>query len=215
MAWWAIPKFLEMFPQGKCIFILRDPRDVLCSFKRMTTNPSPGYMDAIFASLGAFQQASNLSEHLPESSLFVIRYEDFVSNPESFCKNLCEFLEVTYDERMLDISRYKDVDGQSWVSNTSYSEPINKITSGSIGRWQKNILPEELYILEMVLKDEMVRYNYPLSGQLFSIDDSIKSFELLRHSEVLSQRFERWLRKKKGIDTYPNNPSWQPQTVDE
>ena len=68
VAWGAIPKFLEMFPQGKCIFILRDPRDVLCSFKRMTTNPSPGYMDAIFASLGAFQQASNLSEHLPESS---------------------------------------------------------------------------------------------------------------------------------------------------
>ncbi len=213
VAWGAIPDFISMFPNGKCIFLVRDPRDVLCSFKRMTTNPWPDYLDGIFASLGAFQQASRLANRLSKDSLYIVKYEDFVVEPEKHSREMCSFIGVEYDDVMLDTSTYIDVDGEKWSANTSYSEKIVNISPASVGRWKKNILKEELSLLEMILKEEMESYGYELSGNTFTNDDYLKSFEMLRASPTLMSRFEFWLKEKRGIDTYPNNPGWQPQTV--
>ena len=214
VAWGAIPNFLKMFPNGKCIFLLRDPRDVLCSFKRMTTNPWPNYLDAIFASLGAFQQASQLSKTYSRDNLKIVKYENFVDEPETVLKDICSFIGIGYDQKMTDIEQYKDVNGEKWVSNTSYSEKITNISKESVGRWKKNILKEELVILEMILKDEMELNAYKLAEKNYSIDDLLKSIEIIRASPVIRERLDLWFREKRGIDTYPNNPSWQPITVD-
>jgi hypothetical protein len=214
VAWGAIPDFLKMFPNGKCIFLLRDPRDVLCSFKRMTTNPWPGYLDAIFASLGAFQQALYLNKKYSKDNLKIIKYENFVNKPDKVLKDICSFVDIIYDQKMTNIQHYKDINGEKWISNTSYSKKITKISNESIGRWKKNILKEELCLLETILQEEMKQYGYELSEKKYSINDFLKSIEIIRASPTLVERFDLWLKEKRGIDTYPNNPSWQSITAD-
>ena len=39
IAWSKIPIFLNMFPEGKVIITLRDPRDIVSSFKKITIAP--------------------------------------------------------------------------------------------------------------------------------------------------------------------------------
>ena len=39
LEWTRIPLFLEMFPQGKTILMMRDPRDVLASYREFTIEP--------------------------------------------------------------------------------------------------------------------------------------------------------------------------------
>ena len=64
---------------------------------------------------------------------------------------------------MININSFKDINGEKWFSNTSYSKSITKISTGSIGKWKK-ILNEELYLLEMVLK----RMDVYLNSKKFS-----------------------------------------------
>ena len=54
----------EDIQNSKIIYVVRDPRDVLCSFRKMTDNPYPNYLDSIFASLGAFQYAKFLKKKI-------------------------------------------------------------------------------------------------------------------------------------------------------
>lgn len=214
VAWGSIPNFLKMFPNGKCIFLLRDPRDVLCSFKKMTDNPYPNYLDSIFASLGAFQYAKFLKKKISKNNLFIIKYENFVNEPEKNLKKICKFIGVSYDKEMININSFRDINGEKWFSNTSYSKSINKISTSSIGKWKKEILNEELCLLEMVLKKEIDVYGYNLSEKKFSTKDLAKSFEIISASSLLTERFKLWLEENRGVDTYPNNPTWQPVKVD-
>ena len=46
--WTKIPDFLEMFPHGKAMLLIRDLRDILVSFKKITIAPGNDYLISIF-----------------------------------------------------------------------------------------------------------------------------------------------------------------------
>ena len=48
LVWTRVPDFLDMFPNGKVIHIVRDPRNVMASFKKSTYAPEPAYISAAF-----------------------------------------------------------------------------------------------------------------------------------------------------------------------
>ena len=50
LVWTKIPEFLKIFPNSKAIIVIRDPRSILCSFKKITSAPKPLYLGAIFNS---------------------------------------------------------------------------------------------------------------------------------------------------------------------
>ena len=52
-------------------------------------------------------------------------------------KKICKFIGVSYDKEMININSFKDINGEKWFSNTSYSKSITKISTGSIGKWKK------------------------------------------------------------------------------
>ena len=57
LEWSNIPTFLSMFEKSQAIHILRDPRDVLASYKNMTIETGDKYLDSIFANLNSFNKA--------------------------------------------------------------------------------------------------------------------------------------------------------------
>ena len=140
----------------------------------------------------------------------IIKYENFVNEPKKILKNICSFIGIDYDQEMTNLNNFKDINGEKWFSNTSYSKKKIKISTSSIGKWKKQILIEELCLLEMILKKEMDIYGYQSSEKKFSIENLIKSFEFISISPLLRERFKLWMKEKRGVDTYPNNPLWQP-----
>ncbi|OGV49314.1 MAG: hypothetical protein A2X49_04125 [Lentisphaerae bacterium GWF2_52_8] len=205
VAWSKIPVFLEMFPQGKAIQIIRDPRDVLASNKGMTYEKGLRYLDAAFACLSSMRAAIKYERSLPAQSYITVRYEDLAREPEKTSMRLCKMLGVEYDSRMIDGRFLKDYKGQTWVKNTSYAGLSNAISTESLGKYREALDSVEIAFTEMVSRTGMDYFNYEFDGKVLARGEWDKLHEIL-NDEFISGRYQRWLKTNDGVEAYPSKP---------
>ena len=98
LEWTDIPLFLEMYPSGKTIHIIRDPRDVLASYKHMTYETEEKYLDAIFNCLDSMQHAIEYSKNLSKENYYMVKFEDLVSDRMSEIEKICSYLDIEFNE---------------------------------------------------------------------------------------------------------------------
>ena len=75
MHWDGIPRFLNFFKEGKAAHIIRDPRAVLASWKKLSSLPENVYLNCIFNWLDSAQSMSQFKEILPSDRYLDLRYE--------------------------------------------------------------------------------------------------------------------------------------------
>ncbi len=205
MCWGKIPDFLKMFPKGKTILVVRDPRDVLISYKNMTTEPGLRYLDAVFALLGSFQSVDKFLHELSKDNFYLLKYEDLIRDAESVIQNLSKFLEIDFTPSMLDSKQFKDKIGNKWEGNSSFDKSIRGISHDAIGRWKSRISKVELYFVEMVLREQMLKLDYDLAASPLNTEEWKKLFNIL-NDDFIKQRYARWLKSGKGHESYPSDP---------
>ncbi len=204
VAWEQIPVFLNLFPKGKAIHIYRDPRAVLLSFKKYTFLKGNAYLDSIFASsamLNFLKQPEIAKDH----RILLIKYEDLVSNPESEIKNICSFLEIDFENSMLDVASFKDKFGNRFDGNSSHFKPRKSIDSKSVNLWEDGLSKEEIYFSEKILSKELSAYEYSLKNV------KLKESELLNFKEIcndsyIRKRIDYWEQNNTGLQAYPDTP---------
>ena len=98
LEWTNIPTFLDMYPSGKTIHIIRDPRDVVASYKNMTYETKDKYLDSIFNCLDSMKHAINYLSILPKSSYYLVKFEDLVNNRMIEIEKICKFLQIEFNE---------------------------------------------------------------------------------------------------------------------
>jgi len=218
VAWREIPDFLEMFPEGKVILTIRDPRAVLCSFKKFTHEPDPNYLDSIFAYLDLLDTIFEYQKNLSENSFFVYKYEDFLDNPIRYCKIICDFLQIEFTPLMLDFNQYKDRQGNNWKGNSAFVNNVNMISTSFKDLWKEKILPEDLLLLESILNDKMLRIGYSISNNRQGSEVFYKIFDKIKKSDLIKERFCQWILSGKGVQSYPSDPknpkNWNKETAD-
>lgn len=110
-----VPALLEWFPDAKIVHTFRDPRAVLASeWKRRMTSRPPGLLSRLtspLASLGIVIHTTVTWLHAVKlhhrylkrypKSYYLSKFEDLVSRPAEHSRKLCEFLEIEFDEEML------------------------------------------------------------------------------------------------------------------
>jgi len=136
--WTSIPKFLSMFPNGKVIHIIRDPRDVLASFKRVTNEPGLRYLDAIFAAKHSMEWVRNEWGKKISNNFLCIRYEDLVADTENEVKKICKMLEVFFEPTILDSAKFTDLTGNQWKGNSAYNNEKKMVCNFQLMVYQKN-----------------------------------------------------------------------------
>lgn len=204
MEWTNIPLFLSMFPQGKAIHIIRDPRDVLASYKKMTIETGDKYLDSAFANMHSMDSALNYMKTLPADRYFILKYEDFVTDKESRVKRMCEFLEIEYKDVMLDETKYTDLAGEQFEPATHSSFPGRDELPKD--RWKKHLDRFEIEFVESLLWRQMQAFGYPLSSS--SENRMIKKFvETIDNEPLLGERFINYLRTGQGVESYPSDPT--------
>ena len=203
ICWRKIPDFLDMFPEGKIIMMIRDPRDVLISYKNMTTEPGLRYFDSIFASLDSLQSIKKFQEKYSSNNFCFIKYEDLVNMQEKTIQELCDFLGIEFDSVMLDSSQFKDKVGKTWKANSSFDETIEGISNKTIGRWNNRISNVELYLIEMVLRDQMIDFGYDLAAVPLEKNEWDELFDIL-NDDFIKERYRSWLETGYGHQKYPN-----------
>lgn len=202
LCWSRIPDFLTMFPDGKVIHILRDPRDVLCSFKKLTTAPPPGYLNTAFVALDSFLSCRHYLQTIDPQNYMVLRYEDLVSMSAEKSDELCHFLEIPFSEKMLDVMQFTSkTDSGWWDGDSAFEQKITSINTNPIDRWKEIAFPIEIFCVEMVNRTTMPMFGYELSGIDLSEKDRNELFELLCHESLLD-KYHWWLKTGQGIEGF-------------
>lgn len=128
------PEIISHYPDTKFIYLVRDGRDVALSFLRVPTGPNT-LTDA--ASLWTREQQECIRLHnLYPDNVFMLRYEDILTDTESQIVSLCQFLGLTYLDRM--ISVYADEKGLAGKS--VLWENLNKpIIRNNYNKWRRHM----------------------------------------------------------------------------
>ena len=153
------------YPDSKFIHVIRDPRGVVNSLIKSNVHQS----NALFGALRWKHDVDYglaLKKKHPDDVLEVL-YEDFVKNPESITIEICNFLNIRYDESMLS---YEDVSLPEYASR--YYESVHKLLteppdSSRINSWQSSLSKNEIAVVNHYCGPlmKLYGYKYELTGK--------------------------------------------------
>lgn len=102
----------------------------------------------------------NYVKALKSLNIPIVKYEDFCDRPEETLKDLCSYLEITYDETAIaHFSRYSNVTGDIKMRNSSrgtFFEMVKKLPRKWIPRYLQTRASNDVY-----LKEANRLFNYP------------------------------------------------------
>lgn len=186
--------FIEPIMRGsdgaRVICMVRDPRDVVLSQRAKWRRRSLGAAriprrEALRSALAyhpvnvallwrASVRAIHAARH--EEHVLVVRYEDLARNPTTVTKRVCEFLELDWNPRLLDVERR----GSSKVPDDTTTAGVY---SGRIGAWRRGTAREraDVALCQWVCASEMVDNGYekePLHAPWIAIACQLVSWPL-------------------------------------
>jgi hypothetical protein len=203
MVWTKVPDFLRLFPEGQVIHIIRDPRDVVASYKKMTNEIGKTYLDGAFNCLHAMNAIQAYSQCYSEKQFRFIRLEDLVSNPEDQARELCKFLDLPESNAMIQYENYRDKQGKTWQHNSAFTGSSAGIFSETNRR--SNLTDEELFLVELIAGQKMLEFGYEPSGNLPSISQCKSAFDCLE-DDYLREGFDLFMKTGNGREQYRTNP---------
>lgn len=200
--WSGIPAFLDMFPEGRVVHVVRDPRDVVLSYKKMTFEPGHTYIDAAFNCRDSMASVLDLPPQYA-SRVFVVRAEDLATQREAKVEELWKFLGLQPDGSMLDVEKLH-AEGEDWATNTSFGKPFQKWPDAK-PRWPEHLSRVEVMLIEMLTQPYLGRYGYESSGFVPTAAEWGEMYAFL-DDEFLQGRFRQWLTTGKGAEGYRSDP---------
>lgn len=144
---YRLPLIKRLFPKAKIILALRHPCDVVLSCFMSNFR-----LNSAMASFLRLEDAAEFydlcfthwvkSREVFDADVFSIRYESLVADVEAEVRPLVEWLDLEWDEQLLDHS--KTARSRGLITTASYSqvtEPIYKRASGRWLRYRKHLEP--------------------------------------------------------------------------
>lgn len=131
----------SIFPECKKIFIVRDGRDVACSYldlgkKSITSDYKPKLANDIADISREWAQSVEIMRHWIERGAKSIKYEDLVMAPEKTLNKVCTFLGVEYSSEMLGYYKKNDEPEafKAWKGRT-----FDPVSASSVGRYRHDL----------------------------------------------------------------------------
>lgn len=201
LEWTNIPTFLSYFPCGKILHIIRDPREVMASYKYMTIEPGNRFLDSAYCSLSSLMYAHKYRNILDPEQYYIVKYEDLINNTSIITKDICKFLKIGFSESMLREENHRDMFGNVLTRKKHSSFPNVSLTKN----WPSKLSEDEVSFVEYICRSEMQNFGYESSdAQLISrkyIDSVIRS------DELLSKRHKIFELTGQGAEEYPSDPT--------
>ena len=163
-----IPDLLSVFPDARIICLVRDPRAVAASYRDWKRNePSEEELEAGSADRQRIQRSYNVVLHAliwrssiaaavralhayGDGSIRLQRYEELVSEPEESLRAVAGWLDLEYDDAMLDVP----------VVHSSYGLQGEGASTAPIGRWQQKLPPAEIAVIQSCCRRLMNLFGY-------------------------------------------------------
>lgn len=151
-----------MFPECKKVFIVRDGRDVACSYlelrnKKVESKYSPVLADEIEEISSEWSRSVETMLKWVEKGAKKIKYEELVSNPEGTLADVCDFLGVEYSGGMLNFYKNNDEPESFKIWKGKTFEPLSP---SSVGRYKHDLSLHQRKAFEHNCRDDLVALGY-------------------------------------------------------
>jgi len=130
-----VPEIYHLFPKAKFIFLIRNPLAVLAS--ELST-----YAKGDWSVLGVFQSDLLMAPtrileaiDLLGDNAITIKYEEFVTEPETHISTLCQQLGISFQEEMLNYSNTPQPIGK--MNDPTGIHEHNSPATTSVDKWKK------------------------------------------------------------------------------
>lgn len=149
-----LDRLFEAFPDLTVIFLLRDPRDTIRSYKNVTENGyhAPNrYHPAVQALMWRTAVRRYLHEHEQKRKVMMVRYEDVVEDTNTTFQKIASFADI--DIPAIDLSTFGN--------NSSFAEK----------KKYYQLCETEISVCESVASQEMKTLDYETSGSRVHIKE--------------------------------------------
>ncbi len=163
-----IDAIASLYPGAVFIHIVRDGRDVACSYRSLATVrgayapslPSETF-DAMMEWTRNLARIRRSFDAVGWERAHELRYEDLVREPERTLREACAFLGEAYDARMLDYAREnRERELEPRAFDAWKERNRSGIDEAAIGRWKTDMPEREAELAGVVGARMLRRYQY-------------------------------------------------------
>lgn len=162
----------SIWPDAKYIFIIRDGRDVACSYINLnsvrTESPYKPILPKDISSIASDWTSNNhraldFMHDLPQEKGIIIRYEDLILNTSHTLNSICKLFDLKFEESMLtyyESSNFKNDEPQitiDWKRKT-----LEKPDEKNIGKYKFQLTESEIRTFNKIAEDVLKQFNYEL-----------------------------------------------------
>jgi hypothetical protein len=160
----------------KCMIIIRDPRDVICSLNCGKGSEYGGRVKPLLYNIRTWRKSVAFSCLLENKTNFLaIRYEDLVRDPQPTLDRIFSFLAINNIDTSALPGDIKDQYGKRWRSNSSHTS-YDYVSDASIGRYKELMNEQRIGFIEACCFPELKALGYSTDLKLENLADIITGF---------------------------------------
>ncbi len=153
-----VPEILEAYPDAKIISLFRDPRATSYSEIKVQFG-SPSVIVSAKRWKKYAQVHERLQQELPNHQYMMLRYSDLIENVEGTLKTICEFLEVPFEEQMLEYYE-RDEKGFAEGEKSWKKETLEPVRENKNEEWKSALNDWQIALIEDTVGEYLEKFNY-------------------------------------------------------
>lgn len=163
------------------IYLYRDGRDVALSFKKAIVGEKHIY--ALAQNWKKDQEAAlRLKEKTAADRFFLLNYETLIARPEETMRQLCNFLHVSYSNKMMEYYKSRESENTA-VAGKMWSNVTKPILKDNTKKFLRELSSEDIAIFESVAGDLLQQLEYALCTPAGLLRDRFSDREITYFNE--------------------------------
>ena len=207
MNWRFIEIFCKLYKNAKVIHIIRDPRSIFASWKKITYDKK-NYWGCIINCIDNMNYALAYSKNKNKNNYMAVKFEDVLLKPEFYAKKFSKFLNINFEKKMVQPKKWNKIFEDKFASlgwSSIEKKSIDGFFLNRLDAWKSILSEKEISLIEHFSKKNLIEWGYELSKN--KIDKSyLKDFDkIINSSPYLKNIFKNFKRSGIGSDQLKNN----------
>lgn len=171
-----VPVIATLFPNARFICIVRDPRDVSLSLRKVPWNRGN-----VFHHARRWKRYIQMSQYYAQQyypNFLEIKFEDLLANPESVIYTICSYLGLPFEVDMLAFHKKArlnfDLAKEPWKAKS-----IQPLDQHNTMKWLNQMPAYEVKVIEIIARKELKQKNYLIKDEKWNPKLVIRVFIIL------------------------------------
>jgi hypothetical protein len=206
--WRFIETFCSMYKNAKVIHLIRDPRSIYASWKKITYQKFDRW-GCILNCIDSMNYAKKYQKKLSKKNYLVLRFEDVLRYPEKYGILISKFINVKFQKNMIQPKKWSDLFKNKFASlgwSSIENKSIDDFMTDRIDSWKRKLNNSEVEIIEYFAKKQLAYFKYELTSSRINNKNLIKFKDKVNKSKYLKKHFKNFLNTGEGTDKLRDNP---------